>query len=366
MRTAVVHDRLAELGGSERVALALAKTLDADVFTSKYVPSRTYPEFQDFKVRAVNPLPDLPVSQANPVVRMLDAIKFSNMKELGNYDLVFTSGEWAHFAARNNPHSLWYCYSPNRALYDLREKIRSRYNPFWRGVFDRWVKYWTPRDQEAVKHVRKIVTLSHLVARRIKKSYRRDAEVVYPPVRVDKYHHKPEEGYYLSVQRLMPEKRVDLQLEVFERLPEEKLIIVGNGAKTEYQRRISRWIERLPNVEWRRKASEEQLRELYARCKAVIQTPIDEDFGLIAVEAMASGKPCLAVDEGGFKESIIHRKTGLLIKKPYVRNFVKSLKNLHRYKFDLKTYIRRAKMFSEEEFVKKVKSIAGEILEERQ
>lgn len=359
MRTAVVHDRLTGFGGAERVALVLGRAFKADVFTAKYAPDRTYPEFRNIKIREVNPVPDLPVSQVHPLVRMLDAIKFSNMKELRGYDLLFTSGEWAHFASRNNPHDIWYCYSPNRALYDLRKKIRSRYNPFWRVVFDRWTSYWVPRDQKAVKHVCKIVTLSQHVARRIRKFYRRDAEIVYPPVQVNKFHHKSPEGYYLSIQRLTPEKRVDLQLEIFERLPAKKLIIVGKAEfDTKYQKRISHWIERLPNIEWRKKVSDKELRELYARCSAVIQTPLDEDFGLISVEGMASGKPCIAVDEGGFRESIIHGKTGLLIKKPYVDNFIKTIKGFEKYDFDPKLCIRRAKDFSEEEFIRKMKKLA--------
>lgn len=363
MRTAVVHDRLTGLGGAERVALALGKAFNADVFTAKYAPDKTYPEFQNIKIREINPVPYLPASQMQPLVRMLDAIKFSNMKELRGYDLLFTSGEWAHFASRNNPRDIWYCYSPNRALYDLRKKIRSRYNPFWRFVFDRWTSYWVPRDQKAVKHVCKITTLSQHVAWRIKKFYKRDAEIVYPPVRIDKFHHRPAEGYYLSVQRLMPEKRVDLQLKIFEHLPAERLVIVGEAEyATEYQKRINRWIEQLPNIEWRSKVDDKELRDLYARCKAVIQTPLDEDFGLIAVEAMASGKPCIAVDEGGFRESIIHGETGLLVKRPYVRNFINAIKNFEKYDFNPKVCLTQARDFSEKEFVKKIRKLAAEML----
>ena len=362
MRTAVVHDRLTGFGGAERVALVLSKAFKADIFTAKYAPDRTYPEFRNIKIREVNAVPDFPVSQVHPLVRMLDAIKFSNKKELGGYDLLFTSGEWAHFASRNNPHNIWYCYSPNRALYDLRKKIRSRYNPLWRFVFDRWTSYWVPRDQKAVKHVYKITTLSQHVALRIKKFYGRDAEVVYPPVRIDKFHHKFAEGYYLSVQRLMPEKRVDLQLKIFEHLPAERLVIVGEaGYATEYQKRISRWVERLPNIEWRSEVDDKELRDLYARCKAVIQTPLDEDFGLISVEAMASGKPCIAVDEGGFRESIIHRKTGLHVKEPYVRNFINVIENFEKYDFDPKVCLKRARDFSEKELVRKIRKLSAEM-----
>lgn len=363
MRTALVHDRLTEFGGSERVALVLAKAFKADIYTAKYISESTYPGFKKLRIHEVNPIPGLPISQTHPLTRMLDAAKFSGFRELKKYDLLLTSGEWAHFAAKNNPCNLWYCYSPNRALYDLKRKISSRYGIIWRSMFNWWADYWTIRDQEAVKYVCKIVTLSHTVALRIKKIYNRDAEIIYPPVPLAKFYHRAPEGYYLSVQRLMPEKRVELQLEIFKHLPAEKLIIVGRaGASTEYQKKLNRRIKQLPNVEWRKSVSEEELKELYARCKAVIQTPIDEDFGLIAIEAMASGKPCLAVDEGGFRETIIHSKTGLLIKKPYVKNFMRAIKNFEKYEFDPKMCIKRAKEFSEVEFIKKIRRIIREVL----
>lgn len=358
MRTAIVHDRITSLGGSERVALALGKAFNADIYTAKYDSERTYPEFKNFKIHEVSPVPDSPVSQMYPLVRLIDAIRFSGLKELKNYDLLFTSGEWAHFASKNNPRNLWYCYSPNRAIYDLRQKIRSQYKPIWRFVFDNWASYWKTRDQEAVRHVHKIATLSKLVAERIKKFYGRSAEVVYPPAQIENFYYKASEGYYLSVQRLTPEKRVDLQLKIFEHLPKERLIIVGKARHGgTYQKKISRWIGRLPNVEWRKEASDKELRELYSRCKAVIQTPLEEDFGYIPVEAMASGKPCIAVYEGGLRETIIHGKTGLLVKKPYVKNFMKAIRDFNKYNFNPKVCVGRAKDFSEEEFVRKMKKL---------
>jgi len=363
MRTALVHDRLTGLGGSERVALVLAKAFKADIYTAKYISEKNYSEFKKFRVQEVNPIPDLPISHVHPLIRMLDAAKFSSLRDLRKYDLLLTSGEWAHFAAKNNPRNLWYCYSPNRALYDLRKKISSRYSVFWRFMFNRWASFWTTRDQKAVKHVCKIATLSKTVALRIKKFYKRDAEIIYPPVELTKFYFRTPEDYYLSVQRLMPEKRVELQLQTFERLPTEKLIIVGKAeSNKEYQKKLSRWIERLPNVEWRKEVSDKELKELYARCKATIQTPVDEDFGLIAIESMASGKPCIAVDEGGFRETIIHGKTGLLIKKPYVKNFVDAIKNFEKYDFDPKICQKRAGEFSEKKFVKKIRKIAMEVL----
>ncbi len=344
------------------MALVLAKALNADFFTAKYVPETTFEWSRELRVKEIAHSAEPPLSQLSTIVWMLDAIRFSKLKELKNYDLVITSGQLAHFASVQNPNNIWYCHTPNRALYDLRDEVRSRLSPIWRSAFDIWVKFWTPHDQRSVKHACRIVVNSENTRKRVRKFYNRDAEIIYPPTDIKKFRHRPSEGYWLSVQRIEPEKRVEVQLEVFERLPKEKLVIVGKGRHGRaYQKKISDWIERMPSVEWREEVSDEELRDFYSRCKAVIQTPLEEDFGFIPVEAMASGKPCIAVDEGGFRESIVHGKTGILVKKPYVENFVKVIKGFEKYRFDHKVCIERAKDFSEEEFIRKMKKLAAQV-----
>lgn len=361
MNVAVCHDRLMERSGGERLALVLAKAFNADFFTTKYVPKKTFEWSRKVRVKEIARSVEPPISQLSTLVWMLDAIKFSQLEELRDYDLLFTSGQLAHFASIQNQNNVWYCHTPNRALYDLREEVRSRLSSVWRPTFDIWVKFWRPHDQMSVRHVRKIVVNSENTRNRVKRFYNRDAKIIYPPTDISKFRHRPSEGYWLSVQRIEPEKRVEVQLEAFEKLPKEKLVLVGKGRHGRgYQRKISRWIKRMPNVEWKEEVEDDELRELYSRCKGVIQTPLDEDFGFIPVEAMASGKPCVAVDEGGFRETIVHGKTGLLVKKPYVANFRKAIKNFEKYSFDPKVCMNRAKNFSEEEFIRKMKKLVVE------
>jgi glycosyltransferase involved in cell wall biosynthesis len=163
------------------------------------------------------------------------------------------------------------------------------------------------------------------------------------------------------VQRIAPEKRIELQIEVFRELPDEKIVIVGAATEqsTPYFERLKKIAPK--NVTFVGSVSDEKLVDLYSRCKAAIQTSIDEDFGEIPVEAMASGKPCLAVNEGGFRESILHGQTGLLINPPYLKNFVKTIKNLDRHNFEPRVCMKRAKLFSEDTFVKNFKRAVAEI-----
>ena len=103
--------------------------------------------------------------------------------------------------------------------------------------------------------------------------------------------------------RIYPEKRIDLQFEVFRKLPEERLVIIGGYAEGDHAAKYyEKLIKNIPsNVEMRGAVTEEELIDLYARCKGLICTALDEDFGLTPVEAMASGKPVVAVNEGGLQ-----------------------------------------------------------------
>jgi glycosyltransferase involved in cell wall biosynthesis len=166
-----------------------------------------------------------------------------------------------------------------------------------------------------VNSIDKIVTISINSQKRIEKFHQRSADIIYPPVEVSKFRYKEYGDFWLSVNRLYPEKRIELQIEAFRKLPGEKLIIVGGYAKGDHAEKYAKNISNNlpPNVQILGEVSEQELIDLYSRCKGLICTALDEDFGLTPVEAMASGKPVVAVNEGGFKETVTE-KTGVLIK----------------------------------------------------
>jgi len=338
------------------VAITIAEALDAEIYTANYEPEKTFSV--SVPVHRTNPMRDLSWDKYYIIVRMLDAWSFSRLEELRDYDMIWMSGMWALFAARNNPRNILYCHSPNRAIYDLADSLRKRYGIHWRPIFDVWRWFWEKMDKWAVSYVGKIVCNSQNVRERVRKYWNRDAEVVYPPVDVSKFYYDDAEDYWLSVNRIMPEKRIDLQLDIFEQLPDEHLVIVGSAEYgTAYQREMEKRIKEMNNVKWLGRVSDEKLCELYARCKGTIQTAVDEDFGYVPIESMAAGKPCLAVNEGGFRESIVHGKTGILIDEPYLENFVKAIERFNPSAFDpnyLQKYVQR---FSKESFVKKIRNL---------
>jgi len=366
MEVAVVHDRLCNKGGGEKVAMALAETLGSDLYVAKYDPDKSYSLNGSVgELTEVNPMPDMEWDKYYALVRMLDAGSFAQEEKLEGYDAVWMSGMWAPFAARNNPNNILYCHSPNRALYDLAEEIRSRYEGvdiFWRPLFDLWRWFWEKMDKKAVEHLNRIVCNSENVQNRINKYWNRDAEVLYPPVDMENFYFEEFGDFWLSVNRMMKEKRIEIQLDAFEQLEDEKLVIVGEAEYgTEYQKEMEKRIDNIDNVEWKGRVSSEELFELYATCKGVIQTSIDEDFGLIPPESFSSGHPCLAVNEGGFRESIKNGETGILIDEPYAENLTKEIKNFDSSSFNPNYLQRYAEKFSRKRFEKRVRKITKEV-----
>jgi glycosyltransferase involved in cell wall biosynthesis len=166
----------------------------------------------------------------------------------------------------------------------------------------------------SIQHVDSIVANSENVKGRIKRFYNRDATVINPPVPTKLFEFKEVGDFWLSVNRLYPEKRIDLQYEIFRRLPDERLKIVGGSTLGDHSKAyMSKLGDVPPNVELLGQVSREELTDLYARCKGFIATAVDEDFGMTPVEAMASGKVTLATNEGGFRETLVDGVTGWLL-----------------------------------------------------
>lgn len=308
MRLAVVHDHMSFIGGGERVALYLASALDADLYVTDLNPD----------VPRKARLPEARVTQLGrvprtPLFRQRKQQVLFREARLPGYDGYVLSGNWAVFAAARHHPNLWYCYTPLRVFYDLREpflkELPRRRRWFARG----WIDSTRPEYEDAVRGVDRIVTLSRNVADRVRKYLGRSAGIVYPPVDVARYRFDRLGDFWLSVNRLSHEKRIDLQVEAFRGLPDERLVVVGAPQVGVRRDRFIRALSPPGNVEFLGEIDEERLLDLYATCRGLVATSIDEDFGLTPVEAMASGKVVVAADEGGYRESVVHGETGWLV-----------------------------------------------------
>ena len=312
MNVAIFHDYIGSIGGGERVALVLARALKGDLITT------------DTSIEAIGNLGygdiDLislgETIKISPLKQISASWKFSACDFTECYDFFIFSGNWAHYAARKHHPNLWYCHTPVRVFYNLKvDMIFPHPNVLLKLAASTWIKGHKRFDQRSVAHVDRIAANSLNVKERIKKAYGRSSTVIYPPVDTCKFRFKEYGDFWLSVNRIYPEKRVDLQFEVFKNLPDEKLVVVGGYAAGDHAANYhSKLIKDIPkNVQILGAVSEEELIDLYARCRGLICTARDEDFGLTPLEAMASGKPVVAVKEGGFKETVVHERTGLLI-----------------------------------------------------
>ena len=183
-------------------------------------------------------------------------------------------------------------------------------------------------DKEAVSNINAVVANSKNVQRKIKKIYGLDARVIHPPITTNiPDGNRNHEDYWLSVNRLTPEKRTHLQVKAFGAL-EDKLVVVGgyDNCHATYFNKLKRTAG--SNVVFLGNVSEERLQTLYAHCKGLITSSRDEDFGMNAVEAMASGKPVIAPNEGGYKETVIDGATGTLIDDINEYELIKAVRNM--------------------------------------
>lgn len=326
MKVAVFVDYIGAIGGGERVALMLARALKADVITTDVeLQSIRKLGFEDVDVVSLGSTIKVP-----PLKQISASFMFARCDFSGEYDFFIFTGNWSHYAARRHKPNLWYCYSPARLFYDQRYEVISRQpNRILKWLAALWISSHRWFDQRSVRHLERIVAISSNVQERVQKYYGRSSFVIYPPVEVDRFRFEECGDFWLSVNRVYPEKRIDLQFRAFEELPEERLVVVGGYSEGdhagEYCRKL---VEEIPdNVEMRGEVSDEELIDLYARCKGLICTARDEDFGLTPVEAMASGKPVVAVKEGGFVESIVDNVTGKLVE-PMVEDIVEAVSQI--------------------------------------
>jgi len=308
MRIAVLHDHLDFIGGGERVALALAGGLDADLYVTDLdptLPARAgMPDVRAFEIAKV---PRRPPSRQDRQMRAFEGAS------IPDYDLYVASGNWAVFAAPRHRPNLWYCHTPVRVFYDLRERFLDALPWTSRWAARRWIESRRQRYEVAVAGVDRIVANSQNVAGRVSRYLSRESTVVHPPVDVERYRFERIGDFWLSVNLLSHEKRIDLQVEVFRRLPRERLLIAGGTQPGARLDRVIRALHAPPNVQFLGEIDDERLRELYATCRGLVATALDEDFGLAPVEAMASEKAVVAVDEGGYRETVVHGTTGWLV-----------------------------------------------------
>jgi len=303
---AIVHDYLNQRGGAEKVVLELAGLWpDAPIYTSLYRPESTFAEFRGREIRTTL-LDRLPVDRGFRNLFPLYPRAFRSFGEISADTVIASSSGWAHYA-RAVPDALHavYCYTPARWLY-RSDYLDGRGRPSSRQAVIRSVAPLLRKaDRRAAARADLYIAISDEVRRRIQDVYRVEVAVVYPPVDTDRLVPCPRGERLLVISRLLPYKRVDLVVRAAERLG-MGLDIVGDGP-------VFGGLQKMAGagVRFYRAAPEQTVIELLEGCRTVCVAG-EEDFGIVAVEAQAAGKPVVAYGRGGACETVQQGVTGVL------------------------------------------------------
>jgi len=321
MRVALVHYWLVNHRGGEKVLEALCRIFPkADIYTLFYEPSAVSPAIRAMNVRAsfLNPLRRFYRSLLPLMPMALESF------DLRNYDLVISSesGPAKGVLTSATTRHYCYCHTPMRYLWELYpaylDEFRS--SALRRAVFTMSASYLRTWDFSTAARVDGFMANSRNVKRRLWKTYRRKARVVYPPVATQSFQWRPSEDYALMVAEMVAYKRLDYAIRCFSRMG-RRLNVVGDGPEYRSLKTLAG-----PSVNFLGRVSDADLRNLYARCRAFV-VPGEEDFGIATVEALASGKPVIALARGGTME-IVQNGCGVLYAEPTEESLETALRRL--------------------------------------
>ena len=351
-RVALIHYWLVGMRGGEKVLEALCRMYpQADIFTHVYVPEKISETINAHRIveTSVGRMPfaaRLYQSYLPFMPRALEEL------DLTGYDLVISSeaGPAKGVIAPPDAFHLCYCHSPMRYLWDQYHIYRKSAGLLSRMALPHIAHSLRSWDVTSAARVDSFAANSKHVAARIHKYWRREAEVVHPPVDLGAFSPAPaaEIGdFYLWVGELAPYKRPDMMIEAFNRLG-LPLVVIGGPDKT----RLKLQKTAKENITFLGRASFDVLRQHLSRCRALV-FPGEEDFGIVPVEAMASGRPVIAYDRGGARDTVVQRKTGLLFKDQTVEGLMAAVRDFEDnrlYDVVSDTLVRHASQFSEAAF----------------
>lgn len=357
MKVAIVYDRVNKWGGAERLLLALHKIFPkAPLYTSVYNPKKA-PWAKVFPKVIPSFLQKFPMaSKHHELYAPLMPIVFESFN-FSEYDLVISVTSESAKGIITGPSTKHICImlTPTRYLWSgYSEYFKNDVLRFISFPIVTYLRYW---DRKAAKRPDKIISISKEVAKRVKKYYGLKSTVIYPPmflslsktfIKSDRKGKKPESSnYFLIVSRMVPYKRIDLAIKVFNKLG-LPLKIVGKGSQYWGLRSMAG-----SNIEFLGNLTDDELVKYYRKSIALI-FPGREDFGLTILEAASFGKPVIAYGSGGAKETVIDKKTGIFFYPQTEKKLEEAVTLFKKKKFNPEYAKKQAQKFSFKNFKKEI------------
>lgn len=331
LKTALVYDWLVTIGGGEKTLAAILEEFPAPIHTL---------------VKNDKALAGTPFATADIHASFLQKIPFSSscyryllpffpvaieQFDLSSYDLILSTSHAVAKGVLTHPDQLHLCYclTPMRYAWDLTHRYLEGVGGLQKMIARLGLHYMRNWDIASLNRVDHFAAISHYVAKRIKKTYGQDAEVIYPPVDVEEIpFQENKDNFYLSVSRMVPYKKIDLIVEAFSQTPERKLVVIGDGPEmNKVKQKAGKNIEILGHT------SDSVVRDYMKRARGFIFAA-EEDFGIVVLEAQAAGTPVIAFGRGAALETVKDKETGLFFDAQTIPSLLDALRKFDLLSFD--------------------------------
>ncbi len=361
MKVALVHDYLKEYGGAERVLQTLHEIYPQALIYTAFCHrhSAAGRAFAGAEIKESWLAPLIKHKNLYSPLRFLTPLIWQSF-DFKDYDLEITSASWfitRGFRVGPKTKVICYCHTPPRFLYGYPTSIEwQRYWPvrLYGTIINHFLRFY---DFRSTQQVDKFIVNSKNVAKRVRKFYRRNSIIIYPPVEVKKIEEatrglKPK-NYYLIASRVVGAKGIELAAEAAKKA-KVSLKIIGEPAGLRWFGRDlkeleSKWVKYLGRV------SDKKLYQYYGECKAFLALAENEDFGMTPVEAMAAGRPVIAFRGGGYLETVVEGRTGEFFDDLTAEGLAEALKSFEPKKYKPEDCRKQAGKFSKERFKKQVR-----------
>ena len=369
MKLAFVQDWFNANGGAEKVAGAILDIYEKEDVTVYALFDRFSPaarqeilKSRPVKISLLQYIPGISKMYRYFLPVMPWLMRRFNLR---GYDLIISTSHAVAKGFRSDPAilNICYCHTPMRPIWDMYDDYAGTH-ALGKSFFYRWyVNHLRKWDVATSKKVHYFIANSTHIQRRIESSYGRTATVIYPPVRVNKFtiNVAPRKDYYLCLGRFVPYKKTDLVIRAFQKMPDKQLVLIGAGWGTA---EFNDMLKDCPNIKWLGYQKDEDMIRYMQDAKACIFAA-KEDFGIMCVEVQACGTPVLALDYGGYRETVIDGKTGYLFPEQTEQSIIESVNRFEEQPLIDHAAIRQNAMrFSDERFSKEFSDFVSGAMKE--